>query len=178
MSHAAIIENGIVKNVIVSDAGFAASIGAIPCNETVSIGWSYDEVGKAFAPPVGREIDLGDLKFALKMAVDAAAEFERHKYITPGSGQAMTYQAKAAEAQRYADTDGAGEYPFLSQEVGITGYTLTDVAAVVLAMHTQWLTVGSEIEKVRLSAKVLIDAAADEVSAKAVIPVWPEPPTA
>lgn len=174
MPHAAIIENGVVTNVIVSDEAFAASIGAVPCDDSVSIDWAYDENTEAFTPQAGPEVDLGELKLALKLTVDIAAELERQKYITPGSGQAMTYQAKASEALRYAETDGEGMYPFLSQEVGITGDTLADVAAVVLAMHNQWQAIGSEIEQARLSAKAQIDAAPDGTAARAVVPVWPE----
>ena len=119
-------------------------------------------------PPV----DLQALKQQLKADIDAAAEVERHKYITPGSGQAMTYQAKATEAQRYADTGGAGVYPFLSREIGITGDTLADVASTVLAMHQQWLVMGAEIEQVRLEAKAQIDTAEDEAAARTVQAGW------
>lgn len=171
MSHAAIIEDGIVTNVIVADADFAGSIGAIACDEGVSIGWNYSD--GVFTPPSLPPVDLDALKLVLKAAVDAAAEVERHRYITSGSGQAMTYQAKAAEAMRYADTEGAGEYPFLSMEVGITGATLADVAAVVLNMHNQWQAIGGQIEQARLSAKAQIDAALDEATARAVLPIWP-----
>ena len=48
--HAAIIEDGIVTNVILADEEFAVSIGATPCGENVSIGWSFDG-GEFTAPP-------------------------------------------------------------------------------------------------------------------------------
>lgn len=174
MANAAIVEGGIVTNVIIADAEFAARIGAIPCDESIAIGWEY--FGGEFSPPTPEPVDLLALKEGLKANVDVQAERERHKYITSGSGQAMTYQAKAAEAQRYADTAGADEYPFLSLEVGITGATLADVATVVLAMHNQWQVIGGEIEQARLSAKAQIDAAPDEVTARSVMPVWPASP--
>lgn len=116
-----------------------------------------------YDPPV---VDLNALKIALKAHVDAAAELERQKYITPGAGQAMTYQAKAAEALRYAETEGAGDYPFLTQEVGITGATLAEVAVVVDSMHSQWLAIGGLIEKARLSTKAAIDLAETEDAAR------------
>lgn len=172
MANAAIIENGIVVNVIISDADFAAQIGAVQCDDGVSIGWTYTD--GEFSPPALPAVDLVELKLALRAAVDAQAESERCKYITPGSGQAMTYQAKAAEAQRYVVESGEGVYPFLSQEVVITGDTLADVAAVVLNMHNLWQAIGSAIEQVRLSAKAQISMAQDEATARAVVPVWPE----
>ncbi|MFT0892231.1 hypothetical protein [Pseudochelatococcus sp. G4_1912] len=172
MSIAAIVEHRKVTNIILLESiEDAALFNAIPCDEGVSIGWSYSE--GVFTPPALPPVDLDALKVALKAAVDAAAEVERHRYITSGSGQAMTYQAKAAEAQRYAETDGAGEYPFLSMEVGITGATLADVAAVVLIMHNQWQAIGGQVEQARLFAKAQIDAASDEATARAVVPVWP-----
>ncbi len=44
----AIIKNGIVENVILADAEFAASIGAIEA-QNASIGWSWD--GAQFTAP-------------------------------------------------------------------------------------------------------------------------------
>lgn len=119
--------------------------------------------------------DLAAIKRSLKSDIDAQAETERARYITPGSGQAMTYQAKAAEAIRYHEASGAGEYPLLSAEIGVTGATLGDVAATVIAMHNQWLLMGAQIERARLSAKAAIEAAEDEATARTVQPDWPAP---
>ena len=165
MPKAATITNGVVTNTIEATPGFAASIGAVPCGEDVSIGWTYT-AKDGFKPPATPSVDLTELKSRLKLAVDAAAELERQKYITPGAGQAMTYQAKAAEALRYAETEGAGDYPFLTQEVGITGATLAEVAVVVDSMHSQWLAIGGLIEKARLSTKAAIDLAETEDAAR------------
>lgn len=44
----AIIENGIVTNIIVADATFAASVGAVPAQDA-GIGWSYS--GGVFTAP-------------------------------------------------------------------------------------------------------------------------------
>lgn len=49
MSRFAVISDGVVVNVIVADAEFAARIGAVPVAESVSIGWSFD--GDTFTPP-------------------------------------------------------------------------------------------------------------------------------
>lgn len=173
MARAAIITDGVVTNIIVADEEFANSIGAIICDENVSIGWSY--VDGEFTSPESPEVDLNELKTALKASIDTAAEIERLKYITPGAGQALTYQTKVMEAQRYIDTDGAGEYPLLSKEIGITGDTLAGVVGVIIDMHNQWLSIGGDIEQVRLDAKAKIDAAEDEETARSIIPVWPNP---
>lgn len=120
-------------------------------------------------------VDLAALKGALKAAIDAAAEAERARYITPGAGQALTYNHKAQEAARFA-TDAApkaADYPLLAAEVGITGATLAEVAGVVAAAHAQWLAIGARIEAARLAAKAAVEAAESEAQARAVAPVWP-----
>jgi hypothetical protein len=124
---------------------------------------------------------LADVKVRLKTSIDAAAETERLKYITGGSGQAMTYQQKADEAKRYfaaVEAGGAPEasdYPLLSAEVGITAPTLGEVAAVVNNAFLQWQIIGGAIEAVRLGTKAAIDAAATiaEADAAANAAAWP-----
>lgn len=119
---------------------------------------------------------LTDLKEDLKAAIDVQAERERLRYITPGAGQAMTYQAKAEEARLLViDTaiDPAA-YPLLSAEVGITADTLEEVGAVVLASYRAWQVVGGAIEAARLGAKRLIDLAETEADVRAVVAVWPQ----
>ncbi len=125
-----------------------------------------------YDPPV----PLSDIKTALKAQVDAAAERERARYITPGAGQAMTYQAKADEARRLAadPSPDAADYPLLSAEVGITAPDLVAVGAVVLAAYQAWQVIGAAIEGARLGAKQAIDLAEDEATARAAAEVvWP-----
>ncbi|OEI84649.1 hypothetical protein BA060_02545 [Brucella sp. B13-0095] len=120
---------------------------------------------------------LSDVKQALKKSVDTAAENERLKYITPGEGQAMTYQQKVDEARAFkaASDPKAADYPILSSEVGITAETLSEVADIVLAAFAQWQQIGAAIEAIRLGAKRDIDAAEDEATARAIVDaiVWP-----
>ncbi|MBB3608682.1 hypothetical protein [Rhizobium sp. BK602] len=120
---------------------------------------------------------LAQLKDRLRSLVDAEAEAERLKYITPGVGQSMTYQQKAAEASRYlAATDpDAADYPLLSAEVGITAEDIAGVAAIVDAAFRQWQAIGSAIEAVRLGAKAQITAAADADAANVAYAAisWP-----
>ncbi|EJL57978.1 hypothetical protein PMI09_00683 [Rhizobium sp. CF122] len=132
--------------------------------------------------PAFPEPDLSAIKASLKASVDAAAESERLKYITGGSGQAMTYQQKAEEAKRYTAVVEAGGtppepagFPLLSAEVGITAPTLGDVAAVVNGAFLQWQIIGGAIEAVRLGTKAAIDAATTEAAAEAAAGAanWP-----
>lgn len=122
------------------------------------------------------EIPLAAFKISLCRQIDTAAEAERLKYITPGAGQAMTYQAKAEEARRYTldPADPAG-FPLLSAEVGVTGATLAEVAQVVGDAYAAWLMIGAAIEAVRLAAKAAVNAAADHAGAQAAATAvaWP-----
>ena len=114
---------------------------------------------------------LGEIKTRLKAEVDKAAEVERLKYITPGTGQAMTYQQKVAEAQGYiaATNPKLTDYPLLASEVGITAPTLSEVAETVLVAYRQWQQIGAMIEAIRLGAKRDIDAAGNANEAHAVV---------
>ncbi|UWF67372.1 MULTISPECIES: hypothetical protein [unclassified Brucella] len=141
------------------------------CQELIEAGITIDN-----GAPL---VSLAAVKSALKRQIDAAAEIERLKYITPGAGQAMTYQQKVNEAQAYkaASNPKAADYPILSSEVGITAETLSEVANVVLAAFAQWQHIGAAIESIRLGAKRDIDAAQDEAAARAIVDAieWPQP---
>ncbi len=117
------------------------------------------------------------LKTMMKAEIDASAEAERLKYITPGSGQALTYSQKSDEANRYlvAVSPVAADYPLLSAEVGITASDIGGVAAIVKAAFTQWQIIGARIEASRLKAKASIEEASTEeaVRAAAAAVVWP-----
>ncbi|UYT54514.1 hypothetical protein OHI65_09110 [Brucella sp. MAB-22] len=123
-------------------------------------------------------ISLSQLKIHLKAKIDAEAENERLKYITPGNGQAMTYQQKVDEARAFkaAASPQSEDYPVLSSEIGITGPTLADVADTVLIAFSRWQQVGAAIESVRLGSKRDVDEAENEVAARAVLDViaWPK----
>lgn len=137
------------------------------------------EVDAARAPPL---VDLADLKSSLLTQIDAAAERERARYITAGSGQAMEYQQAAAEAEQLRaalsvdpehEPDPA-DYPMLAASLGIDGATLAEVASTVAAMHEAWRIAGSAIRAIRLAAKAAVAAAEDEAAARAAADViWP-----
>lgn len=122
-------------------------------------------------------LSLSQLKADLNSKVDAAAETERLRYITPGEGQAMTYQQKVDEARAFklASDPQAADYPVLFSEVGITAPTLAEVADIVLAAFAQWQKIGAAIESIRLGAKRDINAARDEAAASSIFDAvtWP-----
>lgn len=119
---------------------------------------------------------LAAVKSLRKAAIDAEAERQRLRWITPGAGQAMTYQAKVDEARALAvdgeDADPS-HYPMLSAEIGITAATLQDVAGVVIAAYQQWQMLGAAIEAARLGAKRAVDLAATAAEVEAVSVNWP-----
>ncbi|MFQ0815767.1 hypothetical protein AVM02_07595 [Brucella anthropi] len=183
MRYARIIETVVVELLELPDdleitEAFHPDIAAafVPCeDEAVEQGWRYDD--GVFSRPPDLSRSLKEIKADLKVSVDTAAEIERLNYITPGAGQAMTYQQKVAEAQAFkaASNPIAADYPILASEVGITAETLSEVADVVLAAFAQWQQIGAAIESIRLGARRDIDAAEDEAAARAIVDaiVWP-----
>lgn len=144
----------------------------------VSEGWTYNDQDQTFSPSAPLPtVDLDALKAQLKAQIDQSAETERLKYITPGAGQAMTYQQKVDEARAFkaASNPKPTDYPVLSSEVGITAETLSEVADIVLAAFAHWQQIGAAIEAIRLGAKRDIDAAEDYITTRSIIDaiVWP-----
>jgi len=135
------------------------------------------ELAKVLSPYGIVFAGLAEIKARLKAEVDAAAETERLKYITPGAGQAMTYQQKVEEARAFkaAGDPQASDYPILASEIDITAETLAEVADVVLAAYAQWQQIGAVIESIRLGGKRDIDAAEGETEARAIVDaiIWP-----
>ncbi|WCK12333.1 hypothetical protein G6L41_008625 [Agrobacterium tumefaciens] len=152
----------------------------LPSTSDVCAGWTFD--GKRFQPPAAYDgVSLSALQSILKSSIDASAEVQRLKYLTPGEGQALTYQRKVDEAKR-ASSDIApsnDDYPLLAASLGIDGETLLDVAKVVLEMDRAWALIGAAIEKTRLSAKRDIDQALSEEAARNVVVglEWPSKET-
>lgn len=112
------------------------------------------------------------------ISIDVAAEVARLRFITPGAGQAMVYQAKGEEARAaLADTAPTPDaYPLLAASLGIDGETVSEVATAILAIETQWRVVAAQIERTRLLAKRDVGAAADGDAVAAILAAltWPE----
>ena len=122
------------------------------------------------------EAPIEAVRAASAAAVDAAAESARLRFITPGAGQAMVYQQKAAEARAIL-AGGDGPFPHLLAEVGITAPTLDEVANVVMAMENAWLAVSAAIEAKRLAGKRDIAQAQSQAEVDAILAAieWPAP---
>lgn len=146
------------------------------CDEMTKPGWSYD--GQKFIPPA--RVELGVVKATYTRAVDELAEAQRLRWITPGEGQALTYQRKVEEAKRAVleAAPAAGDYPMLAASVGIDGDDVKAVGTLVLAMDAQWAVIGAAIERRRMSAKRDIQSAEDEEAILAIMAgiTWPDAP--
>lgn len=123
-------------------------------------------------------VDLAQLRAEAVRRVDQGAETARQRWITGGSGQAMVYLAKAAEARRYlaATPEPADltDYPLLSAEVGITATTARDLAQTWLALDADWTAAAARIEGARIASKAAIAAAATPAAIAAAQSVdWP-----
>ena len=131
---------------------------------------------------------LDEIKQDLQMAVDEAAEKERQKYITGGSGQSMTYTEKFNQAVEYtkkwqAHKKNPGQEPepnendylLLKAGLGIDGLTLIEVAETVTYSYAVWQQVGAAIEGARLKAKMAIEEAKTAEDAQTIFAAirWP-----
>lgn len=102
---------------------------------------------------------------ALAARIDAQAELVRQRFLTPGAGQAMTYQRKEAEARAWLADDSVPT-PFLSAEAPARGMTVAALAAEVVALADAWVAVGSVIEGLRMGGKA---ALADATTLGAIV---------
>ena len=123
---------------------------------------------------------LAEVRAAALRRVDHDAEHARMQFITPGEGQAWTYQRKEREAEAFL-TDPSPDpanYPVLSACIPGDGANLAAVSATVLAARDAWLAVGAVIEGRRRAAKVQIEGAADEAAIQTILDGlnWPEAP--
>lgn len=104
-------------------------------------------------------LDLGPGLEALRAQalaqIDRQAEATRLRHITPGAGQALTYERKRAEAEALGRDPAptAEAYPFLAAEIGITADTLSGVAQLVQQRAADWTRIATAIELARLGAK-------------------------
>lgn len=160
-----------------SEVGYVSrpgdTFGLAPQVRTAVLQWIAD--GKTVEPYVLPPLE--ETKAELKARLDRAAEAERLKYITPGNGQAMTYQQKAAEASAcLADpAPDPASYPLLAAEIGITGASLIDVATVINGQYQAWQIIGAAIEAARLGGKKAVAEAETAEAAQLAFDavVWP-----
>lgn len=137
---------------------------------------------------VKTQIPLDQVKSALKARVAADAEACRLKYITPGSGKAMSYLEKHNQAEAVDDLGEAAanalteaerieRFPTLAASVGIEAPTLWDCAQLIRARYEAWAEISHGIELKELSGKKAISDASDAAAAQAAYEAitWPHP---
>lgn len=119
--------------------------------------------------------DITPLRTAKVAAVCDRAETLRGQYITMGSGQALTYQRKEAEARAWTEGADMAAYPMLAAECASTGMAIADLVALVIQQADAWLVIGSAIEAARRGLLVRIEAAATaaELDAIDIEQGWP-----
>lgn len=111
------------------------------------------------------------MKGKAEARIDAMAEECRGKFITLGAGQAMIYWQKEREADLIlADpTIDPALVPHLALEANAAGITRLDLATVVKAKATEWLSASPPIEGTRLATKAAIRAATTPAEIEALI---------
>jgi len=106
----------------------------------------------------GETLDLNVLRNTAAASIDAQAEVIRQSILTPGAGQAMTYQRKEAEARAWSINNMTAT-PFLSAEAGAREMTIADLAAEIIKLADAWVAVGAAIEGLRMGAKAAVGRA-------------------
>lgn len=106
------------------------------------------------------EVNLDPVRADVCARIDAEAEAVRAKFITPGSGQVMTYLIKQTEAAAYL-ANPASATPFLTAEADATGTTVSALASAVAANAAAWIATGAKIEAARRKAKMEVTSAAN-----------------
>lgn len=181
----ALVINGCVVDTAPAPFPVSANFKWEPCGPDVAAGWVFGLGG--FSRP---ETDppLSDVKLTYSRRVDADAEACRLRYITGGSGMALTYQEKFAQAQAVSamgetlsnalsKQDREAQFPTLSASVGIEADTIYACAQLVLARYAQFAQISLVIERARLSGKLSVAAAHDVAGAIAAYEAiaWPTP---
>lgn len=145
----------------------------------------YDSVREAGITPVMPLVVLQD---NLCRRVDDDAESVRMRYLTPGSGMAMVYQEKFAQAQAVnamgetaanamSQNDREAQFPTLSASVGLEAPSLWGCAQLVLGKYAAFAALSLGIERARLTAKAQIKSASNVQSVRAAYEAiaWPMP---
>lgn len=120
---------------------------------------------------------LSQAKDDVKEVIDTAAEKARLRHITPGSGQALAYLEKAEEAVDFVVAgypSDLSDYPWIRAEVEATGKSASQAVDDILAARATWISVGAQIEKIRIGSKVNINKAIsidqlDTIASKAIL---------
>lgn len=130
---------------------------------------------------------LENVKSALISRLDDAAETERLRHITPGTGMSMVYGEKHAQARAVlalgemaanalTEANRFEQFPTLSASVGIEAPTLWECADLVVDKYEAWADRSFGIERSRLAGKKAIAEARTAAEAKSAYEAvtWPK----
>lgn len=122
---------------------------------------------------------------AARADINDQAEAARRRWITPGDGQALVYQAKHAEALQWRAILAAGgtpdpaHFPLLAERAQRLNPGSPDHDAVAqewVAKAAAWTDAAARIEAVRETALAAADTAPDLDTLAALFPLtWPAP---
>jgi len=147
---------------VTRDRVVITDLGVFPSNVTLEV--PQTELDEWNATSSLWETSLVESQKDSKFKIDGTAEAARLRYITRGAGQAMIYQEKASQSEAFilagypADLTG---YSLIQAEVNATGKTATQAADDIIVQRDSWLTLGAQIEEIRLAGKIAVDAAVD-----------------
>lgn len=110
--------------------------------------------------------------------VDAEIDKVRRMFVTPITGQELTYQEKERQAKAYVALStepdpqspaALDQFGFILAEVGLTGETPWQVAQVILSKAAAMRHVGPAIERGRMVARDQIAKAESELEIELVL---------
>lgn len=138
---------------------------------------ALDHMGRSFINPTTGRVGVeniipssAELKIIATSEIDARAEKSRLRFITAGTGQALVYQRKEAQARACLATYDSNSppplttYPALDAEIGLTGEDTLAVAQTVAGLADAWGAIADQIETLRLTGKRDIDLVSDEAA--------------
>jgi hypothetical protein len=110
-----------------------------------------------------RAANLSRVRMAAVWHVNAACSAVRAQYVTPITGQELTYMMKMSDARAYLvdPAPDLANYPYIAGEVGLTAETPEQVAQVFLNLWERLRDVSARVETHRLSHIARIEAALD-----------------
>ena len=136
MDKYAIIEAGVVVNIIIADESFAESVGAVR-TDTAGIGWSF--ANGVFTAPAAPAPSLEDYDKALTDHLDAEARTHRYDNrinCALRAGYAGPYHAEGVAFAQWMDSCNAAGYAILEdfQAGRIPQPTVAEVIATLPVM--------------------------------------------
>ncbi|WP_420433013.1 hypothetical protein [Hyphobacterium sp.] len=135
MSRLAIVENGVVTNVVLAGPDYTPPAGAVACPDRIGKGWTYDEESGEFSAPVRPEPKRQKPKGVSQL--DFSRKFLRRE-------QAKRWMATVLRARRAVEADTATAvqeeialaYEHFTQTDGID-FNSPDVQAAIYVMYIE-----------------------------------------